>query len=200
MMSQTHVLVASALLARPGKPLRNTAVLLGSFVPDAAIYALFVWSKLTGIPERQVWDEIYWNPPWSEWVAAGNSVFIYGALLFIGFVLLRAVPAAFRIGLVLTLFALAAFTHLAGDFPVHVADAHRHLWPVSDWTFQSPVSYWDRNHYGGIFSLFEAALGLALCVVLWRRFRAWWVRGALALLFAAYLAVPAYFTFVLGGA
>ncbi len=184
MMSQTHVLVASALLARPGKatPQHGRA---GRCLRAGRrdLRAVLVVQSWQAFPRRQVWSEIYWNPPWSEWVAAGNSIFIYGALLIVGFVLLRAVPAAFRIGLFLTFLALAAFTHLAGDFPVHVADAHRHLWPFSNWTFQSPVSYWDRNHHGGLFSLFEATLGLVLCVMLWRRFHAWWVRLALLLLF-----------------
>ncbi|MDA8870727.1 hypothetical protein N9H93_05040, partial [Rhizobiaceae bacterium] len=176
MMSQTHVLLAGALLARPGQPLRNTAVVLGAFVPDLAIYTLFAWSKAAGIPEKRVWDELYWQPPWSEWVAAGNSIPIYAALLLIGLVVLRAVPGAFRIGAFATFFALAALVHIAGDLPVHVEDAHRHLWPLSDWRFVSPVSYWNPDHHGRAFAFFEAALGMTLCFVLFRRFRALWLR------------------------
>lgn len=200
MMSQTHILVASALFARPDKPLRNAAVLLGAFLPDAAIYSLFAWSKLRGIPENRVWDELYWQEPWQSYTAAGNSLFVYLVLLLIGIVALRNAAATHRIGLFVTFLALAALTHLAGDFPVHVDDAHQHLWPLSDWKFISPVSYWDPDHHGRWFMLFEFVMSAFLCVVLFRRFHSWWVRVPLLMMLAAYVAVPLYFMLQLGGA
>lgn len=199
MMSQTHILVASALMAKPGQKLRNTAILIGAFVPDAAIYSLFVWSKLRGIDENKVWNELYWQEPWQTYTAAGNSVLLYVVLMLIGAVALRNAPAAHRIGLFLMFLSLAALTHLAGDFPVHVDDAHRHLWPLSDWKFISPVSYWDPNHHGTIFSIFEALLGVVLCVILFRRFDSWLVRIPLIVLVAAYVLVPLYFAYQLQG-
>ena len=200
MMSQTHILVASALLAKPGQKLRNTAVLLGAFVPDAAIYGLFVWSKLKGIDEKTVWDELYWQEPWQTYTAAGNSIFVYIALMLIGAIALRNAPAAHKIGLFLVFLSLAALTHLAADLPVHVDDAHRHLWPFSDWKFISPVSYWDPDHHGTAFSIFEVLLGMVLCAILFRRFKSWLVRTPLIILLAAYVLVPLYFTLQLGGA
>lgn len=199
MMTQTHLLVASALFARPGQRLRNVAVVLGSLVPDAAIYVLFAWSKAMQIPERTVWDELYWQEPWQSWTAAGNSIPLYAVLLLAGIILLRAVPGLFKVGLFLTFLALAALSHIAADFPFHVHDAHRHFWPLSDWKFISPVSYWDPAHHGSLFQIFEVALGLALAVLLFRRFKALWARLALGLLIIAYIAVPLYFTFMLGG-
>jgi hypothetical protein len=199
MMSQTHLLVAAALFARPGKRLRNTAVIAGAILPDAAIYVLFIWSKVVGIPEQHVWNVLYWQPPWSEWVAAGNSIFIWLTALLIGLIALRAAPVAHRIGIVLTFAALAALVHLALDFPVHHDDAHRHLWPLSDWIFRSPVSYWNPDRNGHIFTALETTLGVALCVVIFRRFQSLWVRAVTALLALAYIAVPVYFTIVLGG-
>lgn len=199
MMTQTHLLVASALLAKPGERLRNFAVVTGALVPDAAIYVLFGWSKFAAIPERIVWDQLYWQEPWQSWTAAGNSLPIYGLLLLIGLLLLRGVPALFRVGLFLFFLSLAAITHIAGDFFVHITDAHRHFWPLSNWKFVSSVSYWHPDHHGGVFSTIEAVAGLVLCVILFRRFHALWVRVLLALLALAYIAVPVYFTLVLGG-
>jgi len=198
MMTQTHLLVACALFAKPGAKLRNTAVIIGAFIPDAAIYTLFVWSKLAGIPEERVWREIYWQEPWQSWTAAGNSIPLYVLLLILGVVALRAPTAAFRIGLVLTFFALTALTHIAGDMPFHVDDAHRHFWPLSDWKFISPVSYWRPDHYGSIFSMLESLLGVVLAIILFRRFKAWWVRILLAAVCTAYIAVPVYFSVILG--
>lgn len=217
MNSQTHLLLAAALFAEPGQPKRNIAALAGAFVPDLAIYGLWAWSKLNGIPENTVWRELYWQQPWKTYTALGNSLPLYLAILVAGMLLLRQPqPGEFAVAKLqaplgerwrtrigrqtwLTIFALAALTHLAGDFPVHVADAHAHLWPLSDWRFYSPVSYWNPKYYGNWFALFEMALGIALAVILFRRFRAMWVRGLMVLAVVAYVAVPAYFILVLGG-
>lgn len=199
-MTQTHLLVAGGLLARPGQTLRNSAILFGSLIPDAAIYALFGWSKFQGIPERTVWRELYWQEPWQSWTAAGNSLPLYAILLVIGLFLLRQAAMAWKIGLVLTFVALAALTHIAGDLPVHVDDAHRHFWPLSNWKFISPVSYWHPDHHGDTFAIFEVVLGSLLAILLFRRFKTLWVRAILGLLIVAYVAVPIYFTYKMGGA
>ena len=216
MNSQTHLLVAAWLFAEPGQPKRNIAALAGAFVPDAAIYGLWLWSKAKQIPEQTVWGELYWQQPWQTYTAFGNSAPLYAAILFAGVVTTRrVVPMAPEIRLptqsmadrwrdfvqrqsVIVIFALAALTHLAGDFPVHVDDAHAHLWPLSDWRFFSPVSYWNPDHYGDWFLLFEIALGIGLAMILFRRFGALWVRAVMILAIVAYLAVPAYFVLIVG--
>lgn len=199
MMTQTHLLVGTALFARPDAWLRNIAVTVGALLPDAGIFVLFGWSKVAGIPERQVWDELYWQEPWRTWVAAQNSVFLYAGLALAGVVVLWAARPLFRVGVLALFLALAALAHVVLDFPVHHDDAHRHLWPISDWVFRSPVSYWDPAHHGRTFMVVEAALAIALAVWLFTRFHAWWVRGLLLLAITLYLAVPAYFFLVLGG-
>ncbi len=194
MMSQSHLLLASGLLAKPGENLRNAALIVGAFLPDAAIYVLFFWSKLAGIAESRVWNELYWQEPWQSFTAAGNSIFLYGGLLVLGVFALRSASSFFRIGIVLVFLALAALSHIATDLPVHVEDAHRHFWPVSDWKFISPVSYWNPDHHGRVFMFFELILGAVLCIILFRRFKSWPVRLLLLVLLAAYVAVPVYFT------
>ena len=198
MMSQTHLLIAGAAFAKPNQPLRNAAVLVGAFIPDAAIYFLFVWSKVKGIAEDRVWNELYWQEPWQTYTAAGNSIPLYAALLIIGIIFLRMASGVWRIGLFLTFFAMAALTHVAGDLPVHVTDAHRHFWPFSDWKFISSISYWNEDHHGGTFIILEGIGGLLLTVILFRRFKSAWVRALLGILMAVYVLVPAYFTFMLG--
>lgn len=218
MMTQTHFLVAAALFCRRDRPERqNVAVLAGAFAPDAAIYGLYVWSKIAGIPERRLWDEVYFAEPMTTLTAIGNSAPLYALIAIIGIALVRPAsvelagphgntplgfarfvsPATTNVAL---LFALGALAHLAGDLPVHADDAHPHFWPLTGWRFISPVSYWDPDHFGTIFSLAEAVLGVVLSVIVFRRFRSWWVRGLTLILLTAYLAVPAYFIFMLGGA
>lgn len=88
---------------------------------------------------------------------------------------------------------------MALDFPVHADDAHPHFWPLTGWRFFSPVSYWDSAHYGNFFASLEGILGIALAVILFRRFKAVWIRLLTGSLIVAYVAVPAYFILVLGG-
>ncbi len=47
------------------------------------------------------------------------------------------------------------------DLPVHHDDGHRHFFPLSDWRFASPVSYWDPEHYGRIVGTAEAVFVVA---------------------------------------
>jgi hypothetical protein len=73
--------------------------------------------------------------------------------------------------------------HLGLDFLLHHDDGRAHFWPVTNWIFQSPVSYWDGRHYGNIVGPLEIAMSLLCCAVLWRRFATGWMRaliGALA--------------------
>lgn len=60
----------------------------------------------------------------------------------------------------------------AGDtakFAALVRPAHRHLFPLSDWRFASPVSYWDPAHHGDVFLAAEADLVALGGLVLLRR-------------------------------
>lgn len=217
MMTQTHTLIAATLFAgRQHSARHNAAILFGSLVPDLAIFALFIWSKLAGIPERQLWREIYFSEPMLTFTAVGNSLPVY-VLILIGGIFLVQKRTTVRVtvadqrasqepisywGLItssaICLFALAAITHVLGDFPVHVSDAHPHFWPFSDWRFHSSISYWDRSHHGGLFSLLEGMLGIMLAVTLYRRFHVRWVRALTVLAILAYAAVPAYFILKLG--
>ena len=69
----------------------------------------------------------------------------------------------------------------ANDFK----NAAEHLQPLcltkSDWVFRSPLSYWDRHHYGQIVGPVEIAACIALSVLLWRRFRGWPARALILL-------------------
>ncbi len=95
-------------------------------------------------------------------------------------------------------FAGSALLHSVIDFLVHREDAHMQFWPLTEWRFVSPVSYWDPAHYGNWFSLFEAALGLVMAVMLFRRYRNVLARIALAIAILLYASAPAFFLHHLG--
>lgn len=199
MNTQTHILIASALFTRSGigNRARNIAAVGGGLVPDIPIYVMFLWSKLTGIPETIVWEKWYFSPPWQTIIDATNSLPIFLMLMFFSFVLVKWRGDRFNFGVALSIFSLSALAHIAGDIFLHVDDAHAHFWPLSNWRFSSPVSYWDPRYYGQYFSIFEIVLGLSLCTILFRRFQGKIVRFVLVLAMVAYVAVPAYFIFVI---
>ena len=166
MQSPTHTLLALALLSKKGDKKRNWAVFLGSIIPDAAIYIWAPYQRfVNGESWQKIWRELYFQEPMQNLIAYFNSIPIYGALAVIGYVM-----RAKTWGKVLLFFALAALTHMATDLPVHNHDAYRHFWPLSDWRFISPFSYYERDHHAGVVSLIEAAIAVISMVVLWRRF------------------------------
>lgn len=190
MMTPTHLVIGAAALARQGEPVRNSLVLAGALIPDLSIYILFAWSRgVMGVSEHEVWRVLYWQEPWQLLSALSNSFPLWLGGLALALLARSPVAAAF---------AGAGILHLMADFPVHNADAHVHFWPFTGWRFHSPLSYWDRDHYGDVVSLVELALMLVLMAVLWRRFRAVWVRALLGLGVASFVAVPLYFRLMLG--
>ena len=76
----------------------------------------------------------------------------------------------------MTAFAGAGLLHLALDFPLHTHDARMHFWPVSDWVFESPFSYWDNAAHAGVIGPMEFFLTLFCASLLWRRFSHFAVR------------------------
>lgn len=206
MNSQTHLLISAAALAQPDRPLRNSAVLLGAIIPDASIYALVVWARLNDVPEASIWGRFYWQDPWQTLGAISNSIPLFGVGLFLSLALLAyatrgnlerlegSIVAA--LGMFGAVFFGSSLLHIAFDLPVHASDAHRHFWPLTDWRFHSPFSYWDNNHHGDWISALEVMLGLLLVGLLFQRFKALWVRLILSLGAFAYLAVPLYWFYI----
>jgi hypothetical protein len=189
MNSPTHSLLALALLSKRGRTRRNWAVFIGSILPDLAIY---LWTPyqmfIKGESQRRIWDELYFEPPMQTLIALFNSIPIYAALAAFGFWAQKTASGK-TWGRVMLFFALAALIHMATDLPVHGHDAYRHFWPLSDWRFFSPLSYWEADHHAGWVSLIEAALALGAIFVLWRRFPKLWARLTLGTLAALYVAL-----------
>ena len=186
MNSPTHTLLALALLSKRGERKRNWAVILGSLIPDAAIWFWAPYqSFVKGVSGEEMWRELYFAPPMQNLIAYFNSIPIYAGLAVLGYVM-----RAKTWGKLLLVFALAALTHMATDLPVHNHDAYRHFWPFSDWRFISPFSYYEREHHAGWVSLLESVIALASIIVLWRRFPKLWVKITLGILALLYFALP----------
>jgi hypothetical protein len=164
-----HLIFGAAAFARPNAPAVNAAALFGALLPDLSLYLLTGWSLFVmGIPPRTVFGELYFSPQWQGIFAVDNSIPLWALGLGIGLALRSRVLIAF---------AGAGLLHLVFDFALHHDDARRHFWPITDFVFTSPVSYWDPRHFGNIFGPLEIAVSLLLCVVLWRRFKGWFARS-----------------------
>jgi hypothetical protein len=196
MYTQTHFIMGAALGGR--QPRFAWAGALGGIVPDVPMLLTIAVLKIAAIPDPIIFGILYWQEWWQRANAIGHNFWLWGALALCALwrrERLAVTAEAIDRWSAVTVFAASGFLHTVIDFLTHREDAHMSFWPLSRWKFISPVSYWDGAHYGHIFALFEAALGVALAVLVFRRFSAIWLRAALVLAIFLYLAVPAYFLF-----
>ena len=174
MNTPAHLIFGVAAFGREGRRGTVGAALAGSLAPDLSLYLLGGVSLFVlGIPENVVFGELYFSDAWQTIFAIDNSFFLWGGAL--------AAALWWRMPR-LTAFAAAGVLHLALDFPLHHDDGRAHFWPVSDWIFESPVSYWDGRHHAGVVAPLEVAASVALAVHAFIRHRALWLRALLALL------------------
>ncbi len=189
MLTSSHILMGAALTSRSWfRPYQLALAWAGGFMPDFSIFLMVVYSRFAGISGAALWDKpngLYWQEPWQFYSALSNSFFIWGLVLLAGFALFRFSARFKALGLGVLIFSGGYFLHICVDFITHADDAHVQFWPFSEWRFHSPISYWQREYYGRIVSLFELVMGLLLVIYLMRAFRQWPVRIA-----TGFMAIP----------
>ena len=145
--------IANLLLFR--KSIREThavAIVAGALLPDAPMLLFYLWARLSGMHERAIWRDGYFDPGWQALFDAFHSFPLLGLAWLLAW---RARMQA------LSLFFASMVMHSLFDFPFHHNDAHRHFWPLSDFRFASPVSYWDPAYYGQYVSALELLVVMA---------------------------------------
>lgn len=183
MNSPTHSLLALALLSKQGHTKRNWAIFIGSFIPDIAIYIWAPYQKfVNGVNGTEMWEKLYFEAPMQNLIAYLNSFPIYGVSAIIGYL-----GKSKTWGKLLFMFSVAALIHLATDMPVHGHDAYRHFWPISDWRFYSPLSYYETDLHGQWVGLFEMFIAFISIYILWKRFPKLWVKIMLGILAVLYV-------------
>ncbi|MFK7854332.1 MAG: hypothetical protein AB8B79_09480 [Granulosicoccus sp.] len=162
MNTTAHLLVGLACFAKPKERLLTTAAIAGALLPDLSLYLLAgVSIVILGIEPQVVFDELYYSSGWQRVFSIDNSFLLWGALLILGMV--RRVPWLIALG-------GAACLHIATDFLLHNDDARVHFWPLSDWRFFSPVSYWDSRFHANWVAPLEGLVCFGMLLVLFRRF------------------------------
>ncbi|MDT9190159.1 hypothetical protein H4N54_17580 [Limnospira fusiformis KN01] len=153
MNTPSHAIINLALLANSSQPDANLFIVLGGILPDIPIFVFYGWAKfIAKMPESQIWSDAYNSQHIQRIVAIFHSIPL--AIL--------AWAIAFKLGwLIAQVLCISIIWHNLLDFPVHNDDAHRHFFPLSNYRFISPISYWDPRHYGSLVSLME------LLLVLW---------------------------------
>ena len=206
MNTQTHILLACTLLVpavvhpsvtkTPGSRALAIAAIIGALVPDASIFVMWGIAKIQSVPESIIWQQWYYADFWQQMGAISNSLPIFLLFAVIGWLAGGRWYGASQRGrywpTLLLVAAGAATLHVVADLPLHHDDGHPHFWPISDWIYRSPVSYWDPAHYGQVWSVIEMLLAIVLVVILWRRFEHRLTRGLLVLVASSYLLMMGY--------
>ena len=188
MNTPAHVVINLSILGREEKAGTIAPVVAGALLPDLPMMVFYAYAKiLRGIPEQVIWSQTYHTGGWQIFFDLFNSL----PIIALGYVGTRMAGAK-RFAV---MFASMA-AHCLGDLLLHHDDAHRHLYPFSNWRFNSPVSYWDPQHFGNIAGPLEAVAVVAGCVYLIKIYDSLKARMLVAGLAAAYAVYWAYVVFV----
>ncbi len=171
MMAPSHFLMTAALRkALPKIPMVRSAVLIGSIAPDIAFYVLsagsfFYFQNVLGWPRneipRHIFGTLYFEDP--VWIAC-QSLLHSPLSLLCGLFVIRLLKARLsHFSKWMQWFLMACLLHSFVDIATHYNDGPVLFWPLN-WTFRfsSPISYWDRDHFGREFRTFEFIFDLSL--------------------------------------
>jgi len=168
----------------------NLIVVLGSILPDVPMFFFFIWyTFIVPTAQRTIWNTLYFSDSWQMLFNLFNSIPI-----FLGIALFAYWFSKTR----LFIFCLANLLHFVGDFFVHQEDAHAHFFPLSNYKFISPISYWDRSSGGAWFSVVEAIIILIISIFLFKHIKTWWGKALLIganILSLLHFVVPFFFLF-----
>ena len=191
MNTPAHLIFGMAAFAKADAPKVTLAALAGAMLPDLSLYLMAGVSLFVlGISPQVVFDQLYFSEAWQLVFKIDNSFVLWGLGLAVALWLRRAWAIALT---------GAALLHIGLDFPLHHDDGRAHFWPLSNWIFESPVSYWDRGHHAGIIAPIEMVLYGICVVILWRRLREIWERVIIAALGVMQLAPGIIWMFVFSG-
>jgi hypothetical protein len=180
MNTPAHLILGAAAFGKPSARGVTWAAIAGAFAPDLSLYVMVAVSIfLLGHSPELVFGQFYYGDAWQQVFAIDNSFIFWG---------LGCAVAIWRKSAWAVAFTAAALLHLALDFPLHNHDARMHFWPITDWKFISPVSYWQGARGGDTVGAIELALSAACLVYLFRAHRDLGLRICFGLLALAQLA------------
>lgn len=184
MNTPAHVIINLLVLGQQDTPRVLTPVVIGSLLPDAPMFVFyFVEKVIKGTPEAVIWREEYYRDSWQDFIDVFNSL----PLILLG--LVGAIWLGHQMG---TLLFSSMLLHVLGDLPLHHHDAHRHFFPLSNWRFHSPVSYWDPNFHGSTVLILEILAVILSCIFLLQSYESVPGRVSVALVAFSYVSYSFY--------
>jgi hypothetical protein len=167
MITTTHILYNTALLGRKEHPERNWPLVLGSILPDVPMIVyntlMVLMPKGWDLSMGSSWNEYHYREFWVDW---GHSI----PLALAGFLLCFFLKKNWGL-----YFFAAMGLHDLEDLPVHAESAHRHFLPLSDWRFNSPISFVDPRYHAAWVAPLEWGLVIYCIHILWRRNLPLWI-------------------------
>ena len=184
MHTPAHLAASLFLWRKEERPLPVSALVIGALLPDLPMFGFYGYQKMIGRSESEIWTTAYFEPGWQLFFDLFNSIPIALVLIAV-FHVCRLRWAKLLVG--------SALLHMCCDLPVHHDDGHRHFLPLSNWRFESPVSYWDPHHFGIYFAGAELLLAVVGLVFVLRTNKStamrWASSGTLSIYALAFLAV-----------
>lgn len=163
MNTPAHLIFGVAAFGRPDATRVTIAALFGAMLPDLSLYGLAGWELIIqGTRPNVVFGQMYYSEEWQRIFRIDNSFVLWGIACGIALMLKSRVLIALT---------GAVLLHLLLDFPLHNDDARAHFWPITDWKFISPVSYWDPQYYGHIVGPIEIGAVLICSLYVLKRFK-----------------------------
>ena len=173
MTTHSHAILNIALLSKRDKPFLHRYAFIGAVIPDLPLFIFFIIeSVIRKTPQRELWGSVYFTEAWQNFFDIFNSIPLILILLGIGYYLLNSEknnhlrvestnPLCLRLS--------NAPRRWASPFSI----------PLSDFAFESPISYWDRDHYAGIVAPIERVVILTASIYLFPRLKTRLARGCL---------------------
>ncbi|MEB3275316.1 MAG: hypothetical protein ACO4AI_10795 [Prochlorothrix sp.] len=185
----TDEVPSSAATQKPDRRVLFTPLVIGAILPDAPMFLFYGVEKARGIPDSVIWDQSYYAEGWQNFFDIFNSFPIMALGLGI------TIWGASRWGQML--FG-SMIIHGLGDLPLHHDDGHRHFFPLTNWRFESPISYWDPDHHGAVMTALEILMVMVSAIFLWRNYQSRGGKitlGITVFLYLAYMLPFAYYFF-----
>lgn len=187
MQTYSHFLMtalAGDRLKKRKVEVHSQALLLGSVLPDLALYLLTGWYLvyyrwLAPVDQRpdsvfgDLYDQYYFHNP--IWIVGHNLFHAPLMLTALGIAGYLGMQRRRKWGALLFWLAVGCSFHSLVDIFTHRDDGPLLFFPF-DWSyrFAAPVSYWDPRYGGSVFAPLELALDALIIgyfVVLWLRRR-----------------------------
>lgn len=179
MQTYSHLLMTAVVgerLKKRNVPVSTKALLLGSILPDLALFVLTAWFVAyyrfmapQGLPNDNVfgalYDEYFFHHP--AWIVSHNFFHAPLILVALGTAGYLGAQQGRRWGWPLVCLMVGCGFHTTVDIFTHHHDGPLLLFPF-DWQtrFAAPISYWDVRYGAGIVAPLEHTMDLAIVAYL----------------------------------